>query len=144
MAVISVPRELRETLGDAATDGLVDLLHRFGDEQRQDLIAVVEERFARRVAESRDDLRGEVHAGIDSLRSEMHAGFAEVQKQFLDHQQQIGNLGKEIAGVRADLTKEIGEVHKAIAVQTRWLLTVLIAATVLIPVMQRVLAAVFP
>ena len=166
MAVISVPRELRETLGDAATDGLVDLLHRFGDEQRQDLIAVVEERFARRVAESRDDLRGEVHAGIDSLRSEMHAGidslrsemhagidslrsemhagFAEVQKQFLDHQQQIGNLGKEIAGVRADLTKEIGEVHKAIVVQTRWLLTVLIAATVLIPVMQRVLAAVFP
>ena len=144
MAVISVPRELRETLGDAATDGLVDLLHRFGDEQREDLIAVVEERFARRVAESRDDLRGEVHAGIDSLRSEMHAGFAEVQKQFLDHQQQIGNLGKEIAGVRADLTKEIGEVHKAIAVQTRWLLTVLIAATVLIPVMQRVLAAVFP
>ena len=135
---------MRETLGDAATDGLVDLLHRFGDEQRQDLIGVVEERFARRVAESRDDLRGEVHAGIDSLRSEMHAGFAEVQKQFLDHQQKIGNLGKEIAGVRADLTKEIGEVHKAIAVQTRWLLTVLIAATVLIPVMQRVLAAVFP
>ena len=119
MAVISVPRELRETLGDAATDGLVDLLHRFGDEQREDLIA-------------------------SWSRSASHAGFAEVQKQFLDHQQQIGNLGKEIAGVRADLTKEIGEVHKAIAVQTRWLLTVLIAATVLIPVMQRVLAAVFP
>ena len=35
-------------------------------------------------------------------------------------------------------------MHKAIAVQTRWLLTVLIAATVLIPVIQRVLAAVFP
>ena len=43
MAVISVPRELREKLGDPATDSLVDLLHQFGDEQRQDLIAVVEE-----------------------------------------------------------------------------------------------------
>ena len=187
MAVISVPRELRETLGDAATDGLWICCIDLGDEQRQNLIAVVEERFARRVAESRDDLRGEVHDGIDSLRSEMHAGidslrsemhasidslrsdmhagFAEVQKQFLDHQQKIGNLGKEIAGVRADLTKEIGAVRTDLtkeigAVRTDltrrsakctrrlpyrlgWLLTVLIAATVLIPVMQRVLAAVF-
>ena len=50
MAVISVPRELRDKLGDAATDSLVDLLHQFGGEQREDLIAVVEERFARHVS----------------------------------------------------------------------------------------------
>ena len=147
MAVISVPHELRARLGDAATDSLVDLLHQFGGEQREDLIAVVEERFARHVAETRDTLRGEMHAGLDALRSEMHAaldalraemhaGFMDVQKQFLQQQQQIGNL-------RADLGKEIGDVRKEITVQTRWLLTVLVAATILIPVMQRVLAALF-
>jgi hypothetical protein len=225
MAVISVPRELREKLGDPATDSLVDLLHQFGDEQRQDLIAVVEERFARHVAESRDTLRsemhtshdalrsemhagfdalrsemhtgldtlrgemhtgldtlrgevhtdldtlrgemhtgldtlrgevhtdldtlrgemhtgldtlrGEMHTGLDTLRSEMHAGFLDVQKQLLDQQQQLTGMAKEIGSVRADLRKEI-------TVQTRWLLTVLVAATILIPVMQRVLGAVFP
>ena len=137
MAVISVPQELRLKLGDAATDSLVDLLNQFGGEQREDLIAVVEERFARRVAESRDALRSEMHAGLDTLRSEMHAGFVDVQKQLLEQQQQIGS-------VRADLVKEIGEVHKQITVQTRWLLTVLVAATILIPVMQRVLTALFP
>ncbi len=148
MAVISVPQELRLKLGDAATDSLVDLLHQFGGEQREDLIAVVEERFARHVSESRDALRSEMHAGLDALRSEMHAGFMDVQKQLLEHLQQIGSvradLGKEIGSLRADLGGEIGEVHKQITVQTRWLLTVLVAATILIPVMQRVLTAVFP
>ena len=166
MAVISVPRELREQLGDAATDSLVDLLQQFGVEQREDLIAVVEERFALRVAESRDELRtemhagfdavrSEMHAGLDAMRSEMHAGFMDVQKHFLAQQQQIGtlgkeigsvraDLGKEIGSVRADLGKEIGEVRKEITVQTRWLLTVLVAATILVPVMQRVLQALFP
>ena len=154
MAVISVPRELRDKLGEAATDSLVDLLHQFGGEQREDLIAVVEERFARHVAETRDSLRGAMQAGddalrsamragddalragLDALRGEMHAGFLDVQKQLVQQQQQIGN-------VRADLGKEIGDVRKEITVQTRWLLTVLVAATILIPVMQRVLAALF-
>ena len=170
MAVISVPRELREKLGDPATDSLVDLLHQFGEEQRQDLIAVVEERFARHVAESRDTLRSEMHTshdalrsemhagfdalrsemhtGFDTLRGEMHAGFLDVQKQLLDQQQQLTGMAKEIGSVRADLSKEIGSVRadlrKEITVQTRWLLTVLVAATILIPVMQRVLGAVFP
>ena len=148
MAVISVPRELREKLGDPATDSLVDLLHQFGNEQRQDLIAVVEERFARHVAESRDTLRSEMHAGLDALRSEMHAGFLDLQKQLLNQQQQLTSMTKEIGSVRADLTKEIGSVRadlrKEITVQTRWLLTVLVAATILIPVMQRLLGAVFP
>ena len=81
-------------------------------------------------------MRGELHAGLDSLRGELHAGLVDVQKQFLEQQQQIAN-------VRAELGKEIGDVRKEITVQTRWLLTVLVAATILIPVMQRVLAALF-
>ncbi len=177
MAVISVRRELRERLGEAATDSLVELLHQFGRDQREELISVVEERFARRVADSREavrgemhtgfkavrdemhagfeavrgemhagliEVRGEMHAGLEAVRGEMHAGFMGVQKQFLEHQEQIGNLGKEIANVRADLTKEIGDVRKETTVQTRWLLAVLVAATILVPVMQRVLAALFP
>ena len=78
-----------------------------------------------------------MHAGLDALRSEMHAGFLDMQKQFLQQQQQIGK-------VRAGLSKEIGDVRKEVTVQTRWLLTVLVAATILILVMQRVLAALFP
>ena len=133
MAVISVPRELREKLGDAGSESLVDLLRQVGGEQREDLIVVVEERFARRVMEARDELRSEMHTG------------------FLDLQQQIGGLRaelhKEIGAVHekiGDVHKEIGDVRKEITVQTRWLGTVIVAAMLLVPVMQKVLAALFP
>ena len=133
MAVISVPRELRERLGDPASDSLVDMLRQVGAEQREDVITMVEERFALRLAETRDELRSEMHAG------------------FLNLQEQIGSVRAEIGGVRAELHKEIGhvqekigEVHQKIAGQTRWLVTAILAATVLIPIMQKVLATLFP
>ena len=126
MAVIAVPRELRDVLGDAASESLVDLLRHVGGEQREDLIAVVEERFARRVMEARDELRSEMHTG------------------FMDLQQQIGGLRAELHQEIGNVHREIGQVRKEIAVQTRWLVTVMVAAAVLIPVMQKVLAVVIP
>ena len=133
MAVISVPRELRERLGDPASDSLVEMLRQVGAEQRDDVITMVEERFALRLAETRDDLRSEMHAG------------------FLNLQEQIGSVRAEIGSVRAELHKEIshvqekiGEVHQKIAGQPRWLVTAILAATVLIPIMQKVLATLFP
>ena len=199
MAVILVPSELRERLGDAGSESLVDLLRQVGGEQREDLIAVVEERFARRVMEARDELRSEMHTGfmdlqqqIGGVRAELGDARAEFQEQIggvraelqeqigsvraelqeqigsvraelqeqiggvrAELQEQIGSvraeLQEQIGGVRAELHKEIGTVHqeigqvrKEITVQTRWLVTVMVAATILIPVMQKVLAVLIP
>ena len=187
MAVISVPHELRERLGDAASDSLVDMLRQVGAEQRDDVFTMVEERFALRLAETRDELRSEMHAGflnlqeqigglraeigsvraelqeqIGSVRAEIGSVRAELQEQIgsvraeigsvrAELQEQIGSVRAEIGGVRAELHKEIGhvqekigEVHQKIASQTRWLVTAILAATVLIPVMQKVLAELFP
>ena len=126
MAVISVPRDLREKLGDEGSESLVDLLRQVNGEQREDLIAVVEERFARRVMEARDDVRSEMHAG------------------FLDLQQQIGGVRAEIHQEIAKVHEKIGELRQEITVQTRWLVTVMVAASMLFPVMQKVLATIFP
>ena len=166
MAVISVPRELREKLGDAGSESLVDLLRQVGGEQREDLIVVVEERFARRVMEARDELRSEMHTGFLDLQQQIGGVRAELPEQIgglrAEFHKEIGGLRaefhKEIGGVRAELHKEIGAVHekigdvhkeigdvrKEITVQTRWLGTVIVAAMVLVPVMQKVLAALFP
>ena len=102
MAVVAVPRALREKLGDDASDSLVDLLQQFEAEQTDHLIEMVEERF---------------------VRSE---------------------LGKEIGSLRTELGKEIAEVRKEITVQTRWILAVLVAAAVLVPIIQRVMEALLP
>ena len=155
MAVISVPRELREKLGDAGSESLVDLLRQVGGEQREDLIVVVEERFARRVMEARDELRSEMHTGfldlqqqIGGVRAEFHKEIGGVRAEF---HKEIGGVRaefhKEIGAVHekiGDVHKEIGDVRKEITVQTRWLGTVIVAAMLLVPVMQKVLAALFP
>ncbi len=148
MAVMAVPRALREKLGDDASDSLVDLLQQFEAEQSDHLIEMVEERFVRRVVESENRLRNE-------LREEMHAGFMGLQKQIGDVRAEIGSvrteLHKEIGSVRTELSKEIAEVRKEIAevrkeitVQTRWILAVLVAAAVLVPIIQRVMEALLP
>ena len=141
MAVMAVPRALREKLGDDASDSLVDLLQQFEAEQSDHLIKMVEERFVRRVVESENRLRNE-------LREEMHAGFMGLQKQIGDVRAEIGSvrteLHKEIGSVRTELSKEIAEVRKEITVQTRWILAVLVAAAVLVPIIQRVMEALLP
>ena len=141
MAVVAVPRALREKLGDDASDSLVDLLQQFEAEQSDHLIEMVEERFVRRVVESENRLRNE-------LREEMHAGFMGLQKQIGDVRAEIGSvrteLHKEIGSVRTELSKEIAEVRKEITVQTRWILAVLVAAAVLVPIIQRVMEALLP
>ena len=45
---------------------------------------------------------------------------------------------------REELGKDISEVRKEITTQTRWILAVMGAAAVLIPIMQRLMATVVP
>ena len=144
MAVVSVPRPLRDQLGDAAADSLVDMLRHFEDDQEQrraiqkeHLLEVLDERFLRHLAETEERLHDEI--GI--LR-------AEVGKEIGDVHKEIGALraevGKEIGTLRTDLGNQIADVRKELNTQTRWILAVMVGATVLIPVMQRVMATLFP
>ena len=137
MAVITVPRELRERLGDVASDSLVDMLRQVGAEQRDEVITMVEERFALRLAETRDELRSEMHTGFLHLQEQIGSVRAELQEQ-------IGSVRAELHKELGRVQEKIGEIHQKIAGQTRWLVTAILAATVLIPIMQKVLAELFP
>ena len=126
MAVLSVPRPLQERLGEAATESLVEILRQIESDQeerrevqKEHLLQVLEERFLRHVAESEKRTNAEIAA----VRVD---------------------LSKEIAAVRVDLGKEIADVRKEITIQTRWILAVLGGAAVLIPILQRVMAALIP
>ena len=133
MAVVSVPRPLQDRLGDDATASLVEMLHQLEEEQeerrevqKEHLFQLLEERFLRHVAESEHRTRKELGAEISGVRKE---------------------LGAEISGVRKEISevrKEISEVRKEITTQTRWILAVMGAAAVLIPIMQRVMATLIP
>ena len=148
MAVITVPRELRERLGDVASDSLVDMLRQVGAEQRDEVITMVEERFALRLAETRDELRSEMHTGFLHLQEQIGGVRAELQEQIggvrAELQEQIGSVRAELHKELGRVQEKIGEIHQKIAGQTRWLVTAILAATVLIPIMQKVVAELFP
>ena len=133
MAVLSVPRPLQERLGEAATESLVEMLRQIESDQeerrevqKEQLLQVLEERFLRHVAESEKRTNAEIVAVRVDLGKE------------------ITDVRKEISAVRVDLGKEIADVRKEITVQTRWILAVLGGAAVLIPILQRVMAALIP
>ena len=133
MAVLSVPRPLQDRLGEAATESLVEILRQIESDQeerrevqKEQLLQVLEERFLRHVAESEK----RTHAEIVAVRVDLGKEIAAVRV----------DLGKEIADVR----KEIADVRKEITIQTRWILAVLGGAAVLIPILQRIMAALIP
>ena len=126
VAALIVPPPLRDKLGDEASAALLDLLHEARNGQRELLLQSVEDRFLRHVAESEGRLRSEMQAG------------------FLDLQRQMGGLRTDFSKETTDIRKEIGEVRKEITTQTRWILTVMVGAAVLIPTLQRVMAWLFP
>ena len=144
MAVVSVPRPLQDRLGDDASASLVEMLRQLEDEQeerrevqKEHLFQLLEERFLRHVAESDHRTRKELGKEISDVRKELGNEISDVRKE----------LGNEISEVRKELSevrKEISEVRKEITTQTRWILAVMGAAAVLIPIMQRVMATLIP
>ena len=115
MAVLSVPRPLQERLGEAATESLVEMLRQIESDQ-----------------EERREVQKEQLLQILEERFLRHV--AESEKR----------TNAEIVAVRVDLGKEIADVRKEITIQTRWILAVLGGAAVLIPILQRVMAALIP
>ena len=105
--------------------------------QKEHLFQILEERFLRHVAESDHRTRKELGEEISDVRKELGREISDVRIE----------LGREISDVRkeiSDVRKDLGDVRKEITTQTRWILAVMGAAAVLIPIMQRVMAIVVP
>ena len=107
----------------------------------------VEDRFLRHIAESEGRLRSEMQAGFLDLQRQMGVLRADVSREIADVSREIADVRKEIAEVRkevAEVRKEVAEVRKELTAQTRWILTVMVGAAVLIPTLQRVMVWLFP
>ena len=151
MAVVSVPRPLQDRLGDDATASLVEMLHQLEEDQeerrevqKEHLFQILEERFLRHVAESEHRTRKELGEEISDVRKELGREISNVR---IELGREISDVRKEISDVRkeiSDVRKDLGDVRKEITNQTRWILAVMGAAAVLIPIMQRVMAVVVP
>ncbi len=57
MAVITIPKPLREKLGDEATDAFTEVIKEIDLDARKEALGIAEERFEKRLSEETGKLR---------------------------------------------------------------------------------------
>jgi bifunctional DNA-binding transcriptional regulator/antitoxin component of YhaV-PrlF toxin-antitoxin module len=105
MALVTVPKPLREKLGDEASDALVSLINQAGNGYKTETVELVEERFERRVSEEVAKLERHITEEVGKLD---HRITEEVGK--LDHRitEEVGKLDRRI-------TEEVAKLNERMA-----------------------------
>ncbi len=102
MPIITVPRPLRERLGEEGAEALVQLINQATEAARGDMVAVVEEKFERRLTEEASKLRAEV----GQLRSELVERIESVRSELTGRIESVrSELMGKIESVRSELIK---------------------------------------
>jgi len=114
LPVISIPRTLRQQLGDQGTDDLADLLNRTAEEARRDTLVLAEEKYERRLSEELavtnqniTDTRAELQQNITEVKTELQQNITEVRAE----------LQQNITEVKTELDQRITEVESRLQTQ---------------------------
>ncbi|RKX73314.1 MAG: hypothetical protein DRP87_19140 [Spirochaetes bacterium] len=119
MAVISIPKALRDKLGEEATEALTDMIREIDLEARKDSLALAEERLERRLTEENSKIRLEiekVRTEIQEVRTEVHTAIEKLRTEMKDEIGKVRTeMGKEFGRIDSRITEEIGKVNEKIA-----------------------------
>ena len=116
METIDVPKALRDRLGEPATAGLVELLDVAKREWTADVIAVVGERFERRLVAETSGLRVEMAQGFASVRVEMAEGLASVRRDMAEGLASVRQeMAEGLASVRQEMAEGLASVRQEMA-----------------------------
>ncbi len=114
MAILTIPRVLREKLGDEGAEALVELLNTVGYQERNNLLGLVEERFARRVGEESARLK----AYISEVKFALEEQIREVESRLEGRITEVeSKLEKQIAEVESRLEGRITEGERKLEKQ---------------------------
>jgi hypothetical protein len=81
MGIISIPKALREKLGDDGSEALVDVLNKQGEENKQSVIDIAEQRFETKLTKETSSLRSDFET---KLAKEISSVREDVQKTRAD------------------------------------------------------------
>jgi hypothetical protein len=114
MPVITIPKALRERLGDEAVESFVLLLKEIEHEGRKDALVLAEEKFERRLSEEVASLK----VYIGGVKSELEAKIAKLEVKISDVKTDLetkiadakSDLEIKIANAKADLESKISNM----------------------------------
>jgi len=102
MPLITVPKSLREKLGDDGSDALIEMFNQAQGVQKAEIIEVVEEKFERRLTE---EISGVNHR-IEQLRAELKEDNASLRAELKEDNASLrAELGEKISSSHANLIK---------------------------------------
>ncbi|MBF0458800.1 MAG: DUF1640 domain-containing protein [Nitrospirae bacterium] len=105
MSLITIPRSIRERLGDEASEDFALLINDIDIGARKDAIAIAEERFERRLVEESSKLRLEIRTEIGKVNERITLEIGKVNER----------ITLEIGKVNERITEESGKLRNDIA-----------------------------
>ena len=118
--LITIPKALREILGEEGSEGLIELLNGSSQNTHDSVSNFLAERFERRLSEEIGTLRKEMAEQIEGLRSEMTEQNAALRSEFSERDANLrSEFAEEIAGLRSEFSEQLarqkGELLEEIA-----------------------------
>jgi len=114
MPIITVPKALREKLGDDGADALVDLFNQSEQRQKENVLEFVEEKFERRLSDEIGKVNQRITDEIGKVNQRITDEMAGVNQRITNETE---SLRVEIQQTRADL---IDRIEKSNANLIKW------------------------
>ena len=95
MPIISIPKQLREKLGDDASESLVEMLNQYSLDNRESIIESATQRYETTLAHEMSQLKSELKTDIFEIREDMTR---------IDHSIR-SDFGEQFSGLREDITR---------------------------------------
>jgi hypothetical protein len=106
MAIISIPKPLREKLGDEGTEALVQVLNENEKEFRSSVIEFAEQRFEQSLSREIAGVRVELADAEKRFEQSLSREIAGVRVELADAEKRLEkHLTEEITGVRVELAE---------------------------------------
>jgi len=118
MPIITVPKALRDKLGEDGADALVDLFNQSEQRQKEDILEFVEEKFERRLSEEIGTLRIEMNERFAGITGEMNERFAEVNERFAEI---TGAMTGRFAEMETQFTQVDAKIEATKSYMVRWM-----------------------
>ncbi len=100
MAIITVPRVLREKLGEDGADALVSLINEGQGQAKADILTFVEEKFERRLSEEMAKVNERITTELGKVNERITTEGAKLHETIT---REIGKVNERITGVEARL-----------------------------------------
>ncbi|MBD3374017.1 DUF1640 domain-containing protein [candidate division KSB1 bacterium] len=115
MPIITVEKPLKDKLGDEGVDSLIRLLNQSQQNQKQDLMVYLEEKYEHRLGKEIGNVNERITEEIGKVNERLTEEIGKVNERLTEEIGKVNErLTEEIGKVNERLTEEIGKVNERI------------------------------